>query len=509
MKKLLISLAALIFLAFTHPANIRVLYNSLNPRSIPEHLAFYELYPQSEEGKEALNWAWQLISGKKRDAYESENLTTLSPSVVSSLIALVSRGSEAKIPLLPERALLVIDEAASHLSNRRLKGHVAKSESELASLPIEEIDLARGLFLAQLNDNSNSSWEECLSYEAMIDLMALQILTRISLDDPPEQKIREMNRFIFDEMGFRFPPHSLYAKDVDLYTFLPSVLDRRRGVCLGVSILYLCLAQRLNLPLEIVTPPGHIYVRYNDGKKVINIETTARGIHIDSEEYLGIDMPYLQMRNIKEVIGCAYFNEASVYLQKEQYEKSLACYLKAQKYLPQDALLTELMAYNNLFLGNIEEGTKLLKEALSMPEAELFCQESAARDFLAGKVDVEGIKTVFLPVDETRESIIKKRQEIEAVVKSHPEFCSGYFNLAVTWLQLHRHGEALEALEKYHALNKKDAKAEYYLTVLHATRLNYPKAWEHLHLLEKLLENQPTTKAFIELKREIASCSPE
>ena len=76
---------------------------------------------------------------------------------------------------------------------------------------------------------------------------------------------------------FRFPPHSLYAKDIDVYTFLPSVLDSRRGVCLGVSILYLCLAQRLDLPLEAMTPPGHIYVRYGED---LNIETTARGIDV-------------------------------------------------------------------------------------------------------------------------------------------------------------------------------------------------------------------------------------
>lgn len=96
------------------------------------------------------------------------------------------------------------------------------------------------------------------SYEALIDLMALQILARLPKQASAEEKIIAINTFIFDEMGFRFPPHSLYAKDIDLYTFLPSVLDSRRGVCLGVSILYLCLAQRLELPLEMITPPGPV-----------------------------------------------------------------------------------------------------------------------------------------------------------------------------------------------------------------------------------------------------------
>ena len=98
-------------------------------------------------------------------------------------------------------------------------------------------------------------------------------------------------------MRFRFPPHSLHAKDIDIYTFLPSVLDGRRGVCLGVSILYLCLAQRLGLDLEIITPPGHIYVRYQSPEgEMINIETTARGIDIPSERYLGMETRKLQTK---------------------------------------------------------------------------------------------------------------------------------------------------------------------------------------------------------------------
>src|SRR6202044_1243325 len=126
-----------------------------------------------------------------------------------------------------------------------------------------------------------------------------------TLNATPQQKIDAINSFIFEEMGFRFPPHSRYAKDIDIYTFLPSVLDSRRGVCLGVSILYLCLAQRLGLNLEMITPPGHIYIRYHEGENIINIETTCRGIHMDSEDYLGINTRCLQMRNIKEVIGLA------------------------------------------------------------------------------------------------------------------------------------------------------------------------------------------------------------
>src|SRR4029079_11872384 len=137
------------------------------------------------------------------------------------------------------------------------------------------------------------------AYEAAVDLMSLQILALLQEKAKDHKElIRGINEFIFEEMRFRFPPHSLYSQSIDEYTFLPSVLESRRGVCLGVSILYLCIAQRLNLAIEMITPPGHIYVRYRNDDTIINIETTARGIHVDCEEYLSVNLCALQKRTI-------------------------------------------------------------------------------------------------------------------------------------------------------------------------------------------------------------------
>lgn len=493
--------------AFFEPHRL-TLFNSLDPTSIREHFAFYELYPESPEGQKALAYAWKLMNNDLHE--ETDPFLDLPLESINSLLSLITQGENSKILILKDHELELIQKAGSNLANRKLRGYDAKTEKEVIALPFNQIDLAKGLFLAKMEENSNLTKEEALSYEALIDLMALQILAKLPENATTSQKVRAINHFIFEEMGFRFPPHSLYAKDVDLYTFLPAVLDSREGVCLGVSVLYLCLAQRLNLPIETVTPPGHIYVRCRENDKILNIETTARGIHIECEEYLGIDTPYLQIRNIKEVIGLSYINEASVYLQKQQFDKALKCYEKAESYLPNDALLKDLMGYTHLFLGHIDEGKILLKEALKMPDSKLFHQENMALDFLDGKVDVEGIKTIFLPVDETRESIAKKKEEIEGVIKKFPEFSAGYFNLAITFLQLNRMGEALEALEQYQKRKNDDAKAEYFLAALYTTRLNYPKAWNHLHQLEKLLsKREKKPKPLLELKQELRSHSPE
>ena len=251
-------------------------------------------------------------------------------------------------------------------------------------------------------------------------------------------------------MQFRFPPHSIYAKDIDLYTFLPSVLDSRQGVCLGVSILYLALAQRLDLPLEVITPPGHIYVRYNDGAKIINIETTARGIDLPSETYLGINTRRLQPRNRKEVIGMAFMNQAAVFWTKEDYKTTVKLYEKAVLFLPNDPLLKMFMGFNYLFVGKNAEGAALLREIRHITFDEAVSPETIPDDYLSGKIDAEGIKAVFLPVDETRASVLEKQKELKKILKRYPSFRAGQLQMATTWLQLGRGSEAREVLECYH-----------------------------------------------------------
>lgn len=503
MRPLLICLS-LFFFSFT-PSKVAVLYRGLNPNSVSEHLAFYKLFPETSEGKQALHDAWQLLSG---GTSFSTPLTNIPESSLNAIVTLITKAEGVETISLPASDLKTIEKLAERLPNRQLKGHFARSEAEVLLLSSDEIDLSQALLLAQAAENP-ALLSKMDSYNALMDLMALQILTKVTLNDPPEKKIRELNRFIFEEMGYRFPPHSAYAKDIDIYTYLPSVIDSRRGVCLGVSILYLCLSQRLNLPLEAVTPPGHIYVRYRNPDKTINIETTARGIHLDSKEYLGIETEELPLHPIKEVVGLAYFNEASVHWQNENYIRALQCYQKASHYLPNDPLLKEFIGLNYLFIGEIEKGRELLSK-LSGKYPGPVSQQNVIEDFLQGHVDSEGIRTLFMHVDEKRESLLKKKQIIQKALVKWPNFRAGYFHLAVTWLQLHRYGEALQALEEYEKREKQDPTAEYLLAQLYAIRSEYPKAWVHLHRAEELIKGrQPMPETLKELHRELARHSPE
>lgn len=489
-------------------SHLTSLYHTLDPLSVSEHLAFYELYPESKEGKQAIQRAWLLLSGQPVDL---EGHNPILPGFdLQSIVSLITRQHfEPKTQLLADQIALV-NKIAERLSNRSLKGHSAWTKEEVLSLAVEETDLSRGLLIFQF-DGTPDARKNIEHYEALLDLMALQIAARLPTHPSDEDKIQAINQFIFHEMRFRFPPHSLYAKDIDLYTFLPSVLDSRQGVCLGVSVLYLCIAQRLDLPLEIITPPGHIYIRYAQSNGAyINIETTARGINPPSEIYLGINTRQLQQRNLKEVIGLSFMNQAAVFWEKQDYAAATKLYEKALLFLPEDKLLKMLLGFNYLFVGRTQEGRALLKQIKGTIFEEAVSPESIPEDYLNGAIDAEGIKAVFMPVDETRESIQKKQKELHGILKRYPHYRAGLMHLATTWLQLGRGNEAKEVLERYHKIDPNNATVEYYLCILCLERLDYNRAWVHLKKTEKLVYNRSHyPKALEGLRTHLRRACPE
>src|SRR3990167_2061726 len=167
MQSIYLQAFCLFFLPFTlFASSLSSLYSTLDPSSISQHFAFYELYPETKEGREALYHAWDLLSqGHGKDISKIKF-----PKIdLTSIIALVNRPQDHQPHILKESELQVIEKLASHLPNRKLKGFGILDPKTLIQLAPEEIDLARGLLLAESADQIDPL--KIRSYEAIIDLM--------------------------------------------------------------------------------------------------------------------------------------------------------------------------------------------------------------------------------------------------------------------------------------------------------------------------------------------------
>lgn len=93
---------------------------------------------------------------------------------------------------------------------------------------------------------------------AEIDEMALKLRQRLPPDASALQKLRLLNRFFFQEMGFAGNVNNYYDPD---NSYVHKVLQRRRGIPISLAILYIELASQVGLPARGVAFPGHFLVK--------------------------------------------------------------------------------------------------------------------------------------------------------------------------------------------------------------------------------------------------------
>jgi regulator of sirC expression with transglutaminase-like and TPR domain len=93
---------------------------------------------------------------------------------------------------------------------------------------------------------------------AQVDDWLLRLRRRLSKDMDPIAKLRLVNRFFFEELGFAGNVNDYYSPD---NSFLHCVIESRRGIPISLAVLWLELAQGLDLNAQGVGFPGHFLVK--------------------------------------------------------------------------------------------------------------------------------------------------------------------------------------------------------------------------------------------------------
>lgn len=474
----------------------------LKEDNLEQLFALYTLYPETEEGQEALKKAWSLLTGGK---IKGEIPPTL-PEIGKIVDAVISPDRKS-LPEIPPKMRSLLKELSSSLHTAKLKGTYIHTLEELQSLPDEEVNISKALGLSFVEAGLLKP-EEAEDLELYLDLTALRAQAEMKNNPTPYEVIETLNTLIFEKMYVRFPPQSLMEERVDNYTFLPDVLDSRRGVCLGVSTLYLALAQRLNLPLVAITPPGHIFVRYEGKPFPRNIETTARGIPLPDEAYLGMELKALPKRTSKEVIGLNFINLAGIHFEKEEYDQAISYYKKGLVTLPDDPTLNQLLGYCYYLKGDVAQAKPYLKKALDNPPIEEVRPSSLVADVYQEKVSQPILKLIFKSLKEDREPILKRIDALQKGVANHPTFRQGFFYLAILHLQLHQFKQAKEALKSYYQLDPSHPTVNFFLSQIALEECNSELAWSHLEQAEKAYQGAAIPQPIKQLRQELLHLDP-
>jgi regulator of sirC expression with transglutaminase-like and TPR domain len=202
---------------------------------------------------------------------------------------------------------------------------------DLINRPEDEIDLAEAALLIAKGVNDALDID---AYLSQIEGLARQLQQRLSECVGETERILALNRFLFDEQGF--------APNVDNYydprnSFLNEVLERRVGIPISLSILYIEIGRRVGLPLRGVSFPGHFLVKCKVNDGVVVLDPYCRGVSLslnDLQQRLrdvqggevsrAIIAGMLVSANKKEILARVLRNLKTIYVQREEHAQALA-----------------------------------------------------------------------------------------------------------------------------------------------------------------------------------------
>ena len=279
-----------------------------------------------------------------------------SESQIRALIRLLSDENERIAKTIESRLAGFGDSAVPFLLEaeieqpemaRRIEGVLdqirgSRLEDELRTLvglSDRGIDLERCAFLIARYAYPNLEVE---AYTRALEGMAAEVKERLGPRVSGEEAVKVLGRYLFTEQGFRGNTKSYYEAD---NSYLNRVIDRRTGIPISLSMVYLLVSQRLGLPCVGIGMPGHFLVKFDSEHYKVFVDCFNAGALLterDCARFLtqagyGYDERYLQRssnrailtRNLKNLV--AIYNKTGETVKEHRFTRFIEVLEQSQK----------------------------------------------------------------------------------------------------------------------------------------------------------------------------------
>ena len=183
---------------------------------------------------------------------------------------------------------------------------------------------------------------------AQIDALAARLKQRIAADAGALQRLRYLNRYFFQELGFAGNVNDYYDAH---NSYVHRVLASRRGIPISLALLYIEIAQQVGLDAQPVSFPGHFLIKLKmpqgeviidpfDGQS-LSRETLderlvpyrrSQGLVGEFEAPLGL---FLQAASGRDVLARMLRNLKEIHRSAEDWPRLLAVQRRLVVLLPQ------------------------------------------------------------------------------------------------------------------------------------------------------------------------------
>ena len=204
-----------------------------------------------------------------------------------------------------------------------------QSFRDIAALDEEALPLDRASLIMALEEYPDLDVQE---YLRRLDTLAAQVEVLIGEEANPINTIEGINQVLFVQEGLR-------GNDEDYYdprnSYLNEVLDRRLGIPISLSVIFMEVAKRIGFQIKGLGFPGHFLVKHvaNDRDIIIDPYNLGRILTPnDCQELLdkidngavSMNASLLKPMNKRAILTRMLYNLKGVYIQKEQNHKALS-----------------------------------------------------------------------------------------------------------------------------------------------------------------------------------------
>jgi regulator of sirC expression with transglutaminase-like and TPR domain len=196
----------------------------------------------------------------------------------------------------------------------------------------EEWNLAEAALLMAADDYPGM---DVSRYLRRIDDLAADLRRRLPSNATLEDTVVALNEFLFDEHGFSGNTDDYYDPR---NSFLNEVIDRKLGIPITLSILYMEIGRRVGLSLQGISFPGHFLVKSETDEGDIVLDPFLGGAVLSEEDLVqrlrdrfGEEnapsaplAPLLQTAGKKEILLRVLRNLKAIYVNNQNYQKALA-----------------------------------------------------------------------------------------------------------------------------------------------------------------------------------------
>jgi regulator of sirC expression with transglutaminase-like and TPR domain len=251
----------------------------------------------------------------------------------------------------------------------RLAETMSERLRKLVSGPDEDIGLAEAALLIASHEYPDL---RVAAYLARIEELGHMLRMRIGEEASALDRIADLNQFLFGDLGFGPNLEDYYDPR---NCFLNEVLERRTGIPITLSVIYMELGRKVGLPLQGVSFPGHFLVKCAVPDGAVVLDPYSGGI--------SLGLPELQKR-LREVRGGevsrAIIAELLVPASNKEIITRLLRNLKAIYLRAHD--LEKALPIMNWIIATIPAQTPELRDR-GMIYQELECSRAALADFEA------------------------------------------------------------------------------------------------------------------------------